>query len=204
MAASNRDKCGKLKPLNPKSVAPAIRLVSTAVYTRHVVQDTTGVPMNSTYRATISDHAKDGADMRARCVATRGEMQRHDMVRAAARLIPPAALDRMHAAAETTFRSETLQREQAGTLEAAAAADMDMPFVTPAIAAFSRTLAAEPSHPATATMTNQFFTAGSSELGKVLAGSYWVDNGPPSAFHIGPKQPKRGPDGNPYHNHAHI
>ena len=72
MALSSKEKTGRLKPLDPTKVAPAIRLVTSATYVRHVVEDTSGVPMNSTYRATLADHAKDGADMLARCVASCG------------------------------------------------------------------------------------------------------------------------------------
>ena len=93
MSLSAKEKTGKLKPLDPTKVAPAIRLVSSATYVRTRVEDTSGVPMNSTYRATLADPAANSADMLARCVATRGEVRRHDMVRAAARLIAPATLD---------------------------------------------------------------------------------------------------------------
>ena len=86
----SKEKTGKLKPLDPTKVAPAIRLVSSASYVRHIIEDKSGVPMNSTYRATLADPAADAADMRARCVSTRAEVRRHDMVRAAARLIPLA------------------------------------------------------------------------------------------------------------------
>lgn len=213
MALSSKEKTGKLKPLDPTKVAPAIRLVSSATYVRHVVEDSSGVPMNSTYRATLADHAKDSADMLARCVSTRNEVRRHDMVRAAARQIAPATLDAFQEAAEAEFRATARARESQLAMEATRSAGRADALVTPALAAFSRVLAAEPRHPASQTMVNQFFSAGSadgpfpgskSEMGSVLAGAYWVDRPANSTLVMGPRQPHHGPDGNRLHNHNFL
>jgi len=205
MSLSAKEKTGKLKPLDPTKVAPAIRLVSSATYVRTRVEDTSGVPMNSTYRATLADPAANSADMLARCVATRGEVRRHDMVRAAARLIAPATLDAFEEDAARTFAAETRAREAQLAMEGTRSAGRGVALMTPALAAFSQVLAAEPRHPASATMVNQFFSAGSadgpfpgskSEMGSVLAGAYWVDMPANSKLVMGPRLPHHGPDGN--------
>jgi len=200
-----KEKTGKLKPLDPTKVAPAIRLVSSATYVRHVVEDTSGVPMNSTYRATLADAAKDSAGMRARCVATRAEVRRHDMVRAAARLIPPATLDAFQESVALEARATARAREAQLAAEASRSARRGDALATPALEAFAKTLAAEPRHPASQVMLSTFFSAGSgdgpfpgskSEMGMVLAGAYWVDRPANSTLIMGPRQPHHGPDGN--------
>ena len=191
--------------LDPTKVAPAIRLVSSASYVRHIIEDKSGVPMNSTYRATLADPAADAADMRARCVSTRAEVRRHDMVRAAARLIPPHTLDQFQAEAMRDHHATARAREAQLAMEATRSADKGVALMTPALADFSKTLAAEPRHPASQVMVNTFFSAGSadgpfpgskSEMGAVLAGSYWVDRPANSTLIMGPRQPHHGPDGN--------
>ena len=151
--------------------------------------------------------------MLARCVSTRNEVRRHDMVRAAARQIAPATLDAFQEAAEAEFRATARARESQLAMEATRSAGRADALVTPALAAFSRVLAAEPRHPASQTMVNQFFSAGSadgpfpgskSEMGSVLAGAYWVDRPANSTLVMGPRQPHHGPDGNRLHNHNFL
>jgi len=204
------EKKGKLRPIDMKKVPPSIRLVSSAAHERHILRDTTGVPMNSTYRATLADPAADAACMRARCVATREEVRRHDMVRAAGRALPTRLLDEIADETRREAAAETARRERATLAESARSLAKSQPLATPALDAFSKTLAAEPRHPASQTMLNQFFSSGSadgpfpgskSEMGMVLAGAYWVDRGANSTLIMGPRQPHHAPDGNRLHNH---
>jgi len=202
------EKKGKLRPIDMKKVAPTIRLVSSCQYERHIIEDKTGVPMNSTYRLTLADHAKNTEDMYNRCVSTRNEVRRHDMVRAAGRAIPPFTLDRFHEEVEKEYKQETLKREATVSLEATVSKLKSIPLITPAVETFSKTLSKEPRHPAIATMTQQFFSSGDapfpSELGTVLAGSYWLDKPANSGLIMGPRQPRYAPDGNRLLNHNHM
>ena len=122
--------------------APAVRLTSSAVYTRPLPTDhTADIPMLSTHRVSYTQPA---AEMKARCVESRRSVKSANMVREAAALVPIDAVDAHEAAVAAHFAAATASELEAVRARAAALAERGAPSASPAEARLAGLLAALP------------------------------------------------------------
>ena len=133
---------GKLSKIVKR--APAIRLTSSASYTRTTSDNTLAVPFNSTYLATVSNITMN--DMTRRCVASREEQKHHNLVLDAAKSIPLDVVDNIENQTKQYFAHDTATKVELERTHELAVQSRTAPFVTESIAALADTLSTLPRH----------------------------------------------------------
>jgi len=129
----------------PIQRAPAVRLTSSAAYTRplHDV-DAGNLPLLTTHRVTYS---YPGQDMAAKCVESFRSQKSCNMVKAAAQLVPIDVVDAHEAAVGAQFDAATAAELEVQRAKAAALKERKAPAASAAEAQFAGMLAQLPRCP---------------------------------------------------------
>jgi hypothetical protein len=127
------------KPINR---APAIRLTSTAGYTRPPLAAHTDPPINSTYRSTMCVASAD--EMHRRCVESRRSVKSSRMVHEASLHIPVGLVDEIKAAVDEEYSDMTATKRASSLAVTASQAARMAPAATPAEAALGQVIMSEP------------------------------------------------------------
>jgi hypothetical protein len=116
------------------------------------------VPLSSTYGATIANVT--AAEMTARCVATRRDAKRADMVKIAALSIAPERLSELHDAAYAANAAATAAAVETMRLHSTAVAARAEPVVHESMRVLAAKLANEPRHGVRGKIFSDFFQGG--------------------------------------------
>jgi hypothetical protein len=129
----------------PIKRAPAVRLTSTASYTRPLHDtDSANLPLLSTHRVSYS---YPNADMAAKCVESFRSQKSCNMVKMAAQQVPLDVVDAHEAAVGAAFDAETAAEMEVQRAKAAALKERKAPAASEAEATFAGMLAQLPRCP---------------------------------------------------------